>query len=226
MLVLIPARTNSSRAPNKNWRPFYQSKCLVDIKIEQLRNAGIPAEMIYVSCEDQEKERHAIPYCVRFMLRDPYLTTKEGERGLLLALVKQMCSVWESSPREIMQDMMLVSVTDPFFSEFDKLIQTWERVRANHDSLMVVRPLTEQVLFGDGQPANFDYFGQPTQFLKGWYAISMCALITKPETILRRKHFIGERPYMFTARQTAVDIDTEDDFTVAQAIYAARQERG
>ena len=48
MKVIIPAKCNSSRTLNKNWREFVDGKCLVEIKIGQLIEAGVDAADINV----------------------------------------------------------------------------------------------------------------------------------------------------------------------------------
>ena len=214
MKVLILARTNSTRIPNKNYKPFHDDLSLFDIKARQLLEAFAP-EQVFVSVEDEAIRPVVEKHGFRFLLRDPILCTPEGERFITQRCVAQL-------PQDADPEILYVSVTDPFFNEFPRVIETWNRVKARHDSLVVVRRLTEQVLYPDGQPANFDFFGQATQCLKGFFTISMCAICTTREVVARKNHYIGDHPYFFTARQSAVDIDTPEDWTVAQALYAAR----
>lgn len=219
MKVLIPARANSRRVPQKNYIDFHNDESLMDIKLKQLLASYIPGDAIHVSCEDESKraciEKHG---CV-FLPRNDYLTTPEGEKNLTRSLVKELGLVGTTQSEG---DFLYVSVTDPFFTEFSSMLSTWNRVRDKHDSLVVVRKLDDQVLFGDGSPANFDYFGQPTQCLKSWYTVSMGAIISKWSTVNSGGHYIGKNPYLFVTRDRGVDIDTIDDFALAQVLYASR----
>jgi len=213
MQILIGARTNSTRIPDKNFREFSGGLSLFDLKARQLVSEGIDPATVWVSCEDDSKRGTVEEYGFRFLLRDPFLTTREGERDLLRALTATV---------PVGDEIALVSVTDPFFSEFAPAFRTWERVKARHDSLMVVRPCTDQILTSEGSPVNFDYFGQPTQSLKGLVTISMCLLIAHRSTVERCGHYIGRNPHLFITRDPGLDIDTMDDFRLARAVYEAR----
>lgn len=219
MRVFIPARANSRRVPNKNYREFVNGKSLMDIKLEQLKAAGIPAQTIFVSCEDVTKQEAIEKHGCIFLPRDLFLTTPEGEKNLTRDLIETMPGL-RVGPDNPGGDILYVSVTDAFFNEFAAMLTTWKRVRDKYDSLLVVRKLTDQVLYGDGSPANFDYFGQPTQCMKGWFTVSMCAIMTKRATIADTGHYIGRRPYLFVTRDVTIDIDTQDDFALAASVYA------
>lgn len=215
MQVLIGARTNSTRVPDKNFRPFHARQSLFDVKARQLLDEGVAASTVWVSCEDEAKREQVEYYGFNFLLRDPFLTTRDGERDLLRALVRTV---------PVDDEIALVSVTDPFFTEFAPAFRTWARVKDRRDSLMVVRPCTDQLLTSEGSPVNFDYFGQPTQCLKGLVTISMCLLIAHRSTVEHCGHFIGRNPHLFTTRDPGVDIDTLDDFRLARAVYEARHD--
>lgn len=217
MRVLIPARTNSTRVPNKNYKPFWGKMSLFDIKAKQLLEVFNPKD-VFVSVEKEEVRPLVEKYGFHFLLRSDELCTVEGEKRLNQQLVDML----PSSPDE---EIMYISVTDPFFSEFGRVMQTWNRVKRNYDSLMVVRRLEEQVLFADGSPANFDFFGQATQCLKSWYSISMCTLVSTRQVVKEHNHYIGKSPYMFTARQKGVDVDDADSWQLAQLLYLARYGR-
>ena len=51
MKAVIPAKTNSLRVKNKNYRPFFNGMSLVDIQISKLLGLLEPVE-IYLSSED------------------------------------------------------------------------------------------------------------------------------------------------------------------------------
>jgi CMP-N-acetylneuraminic acid synthetase len=213
--VIIPARANSRRVPEKNFIPFCNDESLLDIKINQLKDAGIPVEHITVSCEDGTKEECITRHGANFSLRNHYHTTPEGEKNLFNVMV-------DTAPvYDLPDDVLYISVTDPFFTEFNKLLLVWAKRREQHDSAIVVRKLGDQVLDGVGEPLNFDYFGQPSQCLKSWYTISMCAIVTKRTTVAKVDHYIGNSPYTFVTRDRGVDVDTADDFRLASLMWEA-----
>jgi N-acylneuraminate cytidylyltransferase len=210
MKVLIPARVASKRVPNKNWRTFANGLTLFDIKARQLLKVFAPQD-VYVNCDSPERRKEIERYGFNFQLRDPVLCSMPGEKGLLRGIT-------EAVPGQ--DDIMLISLTDPFYDEFRKAVNEWETRKGSHDSLMVVRPCTDQVLDANGKPANFEYFGQPTQELAPWYTISMCCLIAKRDTVLAFGHYIGRTPALCVTEQPGLDIDTETDFRVAGAVFS------
>ena len=56
MKAIIPAKCNSSRVFDKNWREFYEGESLVEIKISQLIDSGLNSDDIHVFCEDESKK--------------------------------------------------------------------------------------------------------------------------------------------------------------------------
>lgn len=216
MKVLIPARTNSTRVPNKNFRPFHGEQSLFDIKAEQLKAAGVNPKDVYVSVEDEAirpvVERHGF----NFLLRDGFLCTPEGERRLTAALV-------ESVPADDDPFLLYVLVPDPFFSEYERFLETWGRVRMKgYDSMTAVRPVTHHVLYADGSPANHDFHGQASQCLKPWYTYSNVATMMNREFVLRTNRCMSDRPWLFNARQSGIEIDTMEDFALAQMMWTQR----
>ena len=69
MNVIVPAKADSSRCLNKNFRPFHKNKSLLDIKIEQLLDAFEPGD-IFISSDAEEAKVAAQRYGVEFVLRD------------------------------------------------------------------------------------------------------------------------------------------------------------
>ena len=91
MKVIIPAKCNSSRTLNKNWREFIDGKCLVEVKIGQLIEAGVNAADINVFCEEESKRSKVAQLGAKFVLRDA-ANTKDDMYG-------KRC-VWEDSFRQ------------------------------------------------------------------------------------------------------------------------------
>ena len=105
--VIIPARANSSRVPEKNFKPFHGDDSLLDIKIKQLITAGIPPEHIVVSCEDVSKEPCVTLHGATFKRREHFLTTPEGEKDIFRCMMN-IAPVFGMA-----DDVLVVSVTDP-----------------------------------------------------------------------------------------------------------------
>ena len=212
--VLIPLKTNSVRVANKNLRPFVGGKSLFDIKIEQLLKC-IPASDIYVSSENLYVKTVCERYGVNFLLRDVALTPNSAP---WIDVVSD--AVGKVPPKA---DIMWVQVTQPLFADFGSVIQKWESIRGNHDSLVVVKKVAHHIIDAKGHPINFEfgYWHRISQELPSLYEITWACFCMKREMVDRTGYQIGRTPYLFETEVHLVDIDTEQDFEVAGVLYNA-----
>jgi len=98
--------------------------------------------------------------------------------------------------------------------------------RDNHDSLFTVTALQTRLWTGDAKPINHDpAVLLRTQDLPPVMEENSCLYVFDAKTLQQRGNRIGERPLLWPIdRLEAWDIDDEDDWAVAQALYAARAE--
>jgi len=210
--VIIPAKSNSERVHNKNFCEFYQGQSLFDIKIKQLLEV-LPAGDIYVSSENPEVENLTKKYGLQFLPRTEHLTRNETP------FAEVITSLIGEIPGD--DDVMWVTVTEPFFCEFEDCLRTWAAVREEHDSLVVVKPLTEFILDANGQPVNYQFgpWHLASQFLPKWFSVPHALHIVKRDTIRRCNYIIGTSPKLYVSTSRSIDIDDEFDFRIAKELY-------
>ncbi|MEV0729729.1 hypothetical protein [Polymorphospora sp. NPDC050346] len=215
--AVIPAKASSTRVPDKNFRPFHGTRSLLDIKVGQLLTV-LPAEQIYVSSEEPACAAHAERLGINFLSRAPELARNETPYA---SVVSQIC---RDTPGD--DDIMWCHVTDPLFDQYAECLARWREARDHNDALVVVYPRQMYLLDHDHRPMGFGFgpWHRPSQTLPMHYQLGFTLSILRRSTATTLGP-IGANPYWFDAANQPVDIDTEDDFRMAQAIYAYLHEQ-
>ncbi|GAA1739466.1 cytidylyltransferase domain-containing protein [Luedemannella helvata] len=219
MKAVIPAKSSSTRVIDKNFRPFHGDRSLLDLLIDKLLRV-LPPEDIYVSSEDPARRAAVEARGVRFLDRPAHLAENATPYA---SVVSDVC---RDVPGD--DDIMWCHATDPLFDAYADCLERWAEVRDKHDSLVVVYPRTKYMLDTDYRPMGFGFgpWHVPSQHLPTRYELGFTLSVLRRPTVLRLGP-IGAEPHWFHATNLTVDIDTEDDFRLAQAVYAhlAAEER-
>lgn len=211
--IAIPLKTNSERIENKNLRPFIGEDSLFDIKAKQLLKTFNPKD-VYVSSENPEVKKIVEKYGFNFHLRDIALTTKNAKEN---QIVRAVTSAIEDKDC----DVMWVQVTQPLFNEFQEIINVWDKLDDNYDSLAVVKKINHHILDEKGNPINFNfgYWHKVSQDLPKLYEVTWSAFIMKRELLDEAAYQIGRNPYLYETSTPLVDINNLVEFEVAQILY-------
>jgi len=213
MKIIIPAKQNSTRVPNKNWRTFYQGKSLVEIKIEQLLSV-FKKEDICLSCDEKSKKAITDNYGIQFLLRNPVLANDSTAwSDVVTGIVAEIsCSDEE--------DILWAEVTSPLFNEYVKLLETWEKNKHNYDSLLTVNEIREFLLDAKGRAVNFNYgrWHCPSQELEPLYTMDSTFIMSK-RNILYFNYPVGRTPYLYQIQGKSIEIDTIPEFELAQKLF-------
>jgi len=214
VVALIPVREGSRRVKNKNFRPFIDSKSLLELKIGQLKKAGCFSH-IYISSDSGKAERIALDNGVEFLKRD-----------------SKFC---QSAPRwhEVVEHIVdtvpgnpLVAwtlTTAPTFERYAEAVEVFKERRGEYDSLVGVRPWQEYMLDSKGRPVGWG-FGDKFLYsdeLELHYTIPGSIYLAAKSDQLKWKFWIGKKPYLFEVTKfESVDVDTPQDFKFGQMISA------
>ena len=232
MKVIIPAKCNSSRVPNKNWCEFYKGKCLVEIKIEQLIQAGINPEDVSVFCENQMNRHKVTNLGAKFILRDPANTKDDMHwSDVITTLVSSLDAKDDES-------VAWVQATTPLFGSFElsKVFYYWEQIQSKegafstkwnqYDSIITVRPMQHFILNSKGRPVNYNFgrWHEWSQDLETWYTLEQAIHIMLKKDYLKHNYYIGSKPYLFGSHAddlitNSIDIDTQQEFNLAQKLF-------
>jgi CMP-N-acetylneuraminic acid synthetase len=220
MKVIVPAKSSSKRVLNKNWREFHGGCSLVDIQIKKLIDAGIHKSDIIVTCEDTQllsscNQRHG----VESLYRSPELCANETHVTDVIRKITSMVGNEE--------EVGWAHVCSPTFNEYAECLCKWEQSRGRFDSLCVAYKSDHFVMMG--QPSNLAPVGWSfgnchtiSQNTDTLYTMPFAFSILTRKSLEETSFYVGRNCLWHIASDKHIDIDTEQDFRDAQAVYLAR----
>jgi N-acylneuraminate cytidylyltransferase len=119
-------------------------------------------------------------------------------------------------------------VTSPLLTSetIDRAIEEYlAKLKEGYDSLASVQRFAVY-LWKDGKPVNYTLDRHPnSQTLDPYFVMTFGILLINKQTALKRRYYIGERPYLFEVNPIeAMDIDTEYDLLMADLYLRSRDE--
>lgn len=208
LTAIIPAKWESTRVPNKNFRPFLGDLSLVDLVIGKLKATGV--DRIVLSSESREAEKAVERHGIEFDLRSKRLCHNDTPFLEVFNGVYDDCCYGG-------EDVLWAQVIDPLFDEYLQMLECWERREPQHDSCVVVYPRKGYLLNERHEPLGFGFgpWHVKSQSLPLHYEFSFTASILTEECVRKIGYHIGARPLWYEAKGRTVDIDTEEDFALA-----------
>ena len=214
--AIVVARGGSKRVPNKALRSFGAST-LLGHKIDQLRKVE-EIHSVIVGSDSNAILQEAVKHGADTRYRDEY-----------------HCDETRCSAQHMIQNMVAMVETDVVVwahptnplcdhNQYSKAINKYAKVTqgGEYDSLCSVSRV-QRHCWQHGKPVNFHPWGDrhpfaseltPMHFQNG-------AIFIRPHVdMLRKPYFYGEKPFLFDIQAPYdIDIDTETDLMVAQAVY-------
>lgn len=209
VVAVVPMKMNSTRLPQKNIKNFKNGQPLCCYILNTLLTCKDIGE-VYVYCSNPEIKGY-IPEDVRFSQRSPQLdldTTKMNE-------------VLKSFADEVYADVYVMThTTAPFVKKESIEKGLYAVLEGGYDSAFAVKKL-QDFLWKDGKPFNYSPDDIPrTQDLEAVYEETSGFYMFVRSVLTDCNRRIGKRPYMVEVSQIeGIDIDEEEDFIIADAIY-------
>lgn len=215
IVAVVPIKLNNSRLPGKNIKQFTNGKPLCSYILTTLLSIK-KIDKIYVYCSS-EKIQNYLPEGVKFLKRPISLDTDDTK----------MNDVLQCFSKEVPADIYIMAhVTAPFVC-VKSIEEGLEAVQSGmYDSAFAVKKL-QDFLWRDGRPFNYELEYIPrTQDLPIIYKETSGFYIYLFQTIAKEKRRIGDKPYLVeTGEIESIDIDEEEDFIIADAIYNYKNRR-
>ncbi|SIR10497.1 acylneuraminate cytidylyltransferase family protein [Pontibacter lucknowensis] len=218
----LPTRKGSQRVKSKNTRRFSNIEGgILELKLRQLLSCK---SLTYVILSTNDELSVEIAQSI-----DP-----SGDRIRVILRPEELCldttplsALISYVPGIVLESHIIWGhTTTPFVDadEYDKAIgEYFGKLEEGYDSLVSVSALQNFILDGEGQGVNFDTSRNHwprTQDLPMLYEINHAMFITSREVYLNQKNRVGAKPYFFLQDKIrSFDIDWEDDFIIAEAIY-------
>ena len=209
IVAVVPMKLNNRRLANKNIKEFSNGDCLCNYILKTLLSIKLIDE-VYVYCSDPCIKDY-IPDGVSFFKRSntlDYDTTKMNE-------------VLSCFARDVDADVYVMTHTTSPFIKAESIIKGLESViSGKYDSSFAAKKVQE-FLWKDGEPFNYKLDNIPrTQDLPLIMQETSGFYIYKRNIINDLGRRIGENPYIVEVSEIeSVDIDEEEDFLIADAIF-------
>ncbi len=212
---MIPIKLNSERVKDKNIRTFFDGKPLIQFILEALKASSLIDE-IYVYCSN-ERIKDYLPDGIKFLKRPDFLDLNTSNcNDIIREFIK-----------EVDADYYVVShATAPFTKtrSIDRCIESV--ISGDYDSAFTVSKL-QTFMWQDNKPINFDPDHFPrTQDLKPIFLETSGAFVFTKEVFKKYNRRVGVNPCLVEIEDAdeGIDIDTEHDMAIAQAIYKMKKE--
>src|SRR5919106_2398625 len=216
VIAVVPVKGRSERVNNKNLR-LLNGESLLARKIRVLKNCP-RIERIIVNSDSDEMLRVGSELGAEPVRRGPHFALGTTPMNDVIH------HVMENSPEG---HIYWAQVTSPLLTPetIDRAISEYfAKLKEGYDSLASVQKLLVY-LWKDGKPVNYTLDRHPnSQSLDPYFCMTFGILLIDREVALKRRYYMGERPYLFEVTPVeAIDIDTEYDLVMAD-LYLRMQD--
>ena len=218
LAALVPMRHHSQRVPGKNYRPL-AGKPLFQHILETLQ--AVPEIDTVIVDTDSEPVmdgvRRLFPN-VKLIQRPEHLRADDVPMNDILlydtAQVQVDFYLQTHSTNPLLKTETISRGIKSFLADYPK-----------YDSLFSVTRLQTRLYWQDGRAINHNPLELlQTQDLPPVYEENSCVYLFTRENLERKKHRIGDKPFMFEIdADEAWDIDEELDFEIADFLMRKRQ---
>ena len=222
IIALIPARGGSKGLPGKNIKDL-DCKPLIAHTIEVAKKSRI-FDRIIVSTDNKEIAEVAKEYGAEIpFIRPAELATDSADAmDVVIHALK-----WFKNKGEDFDYIMKLQPTSPLRTKQDIINSMDLIIQKDGDSIVSVsecehHPLWSNKLEPDLKMSNFideDIKGKNRQELPKYYRLNGAIFLSKIETLLNTKDWLGEKSYAYIMDSNrAIDIDSEMDFYLAELL--------
>lgn len=208
MQIWIPAQGGSTRVKDKNTKPFYKGESLLEIKINQLLKL-IDASHIHVSSESETALSQAGNLGCHTINREKALVGNEIKQS---DLFDHFFKNTKAS-----KYVLWCQVTDPLFSDFNHFFdKPLEEGRTR-----VLASELKKHAFLNNAPLNFQFglWHKTTQNIEPLIVPRWSCFLHHYEPLKETAYHFGVDNEFYITDDFMVDIDTENDFTLARLLF-------
>ena len=211
MKIIIPYRENSTRCIGKNLRDFYNGKSILDITIEKF----IGNDVILASVPSETTKEVALNHkCNTIDLQEE----DDGWSELFYEIATKL-EAGQDEPVCIWTATEITYFINNNVSDFLRFGE--KELRENNKTTSLVRKLKHFLLDENFQPENFSPgpWHPYSQQLKQKYIVGWASVTTKRK-MLKYRYCWGPSAAIYVAKDPYIDIDTEEEFKISQALWS------
>lgn len=213
LTAIVPMRGGSERVKNKNLRSFGGQPLFTRILEALTASSRVDSIVVDTDSDDIESAVLAFNPAQAIVRRPEHLGRGDAP----------MNSVLENTLSQVEGDRFLqVHSTSPLLSSatIDRAIDEW-LASPRHDSAFGVTRIQARFWTVQGEPINHDFSALlPTQDLEPLCLENSALYLFSRESLNRTGNRIGRDPLMIDIPALdALDIDTEEDFLLAEAVF-------
>lgn len=192
------------------------------VTVERLIGAGFTPEEIFISTDEPSVCGELVAQCgINVNCRDKRLCENEASIG---QWIRETCA--QIAPGET---IAWAQVCDPLFNQHQACLSLWEREGNRYDSLVVAYRSKRYLMIDTPaglQPVGWSFGSHhiTSQRLNDCFEMPFTFSIMTPEAIEAGYH-IGRSPLWYVSESEHIDIDTEEQFEAAAAIFDRRESR-
>ena len=220
LVALVPMRHDSERVPEKNFRSFHGRPLFHHI-LMALSDVSRIATIVVDTDSDVIRRSCASDF--------PQVVCTERPQWLRDGRTPMTRVLQHGAERFPSPWYLQTHSTNPLLSpaSIEAGIERLEASLERHDSLVSVNHHQARFFRSDGEPINHDPFVlERTQDLPPILEENSCLYVFRRDQIRSGRRF-GRTPLFYPLpRLEALDIDTEEDFSLAELAYRFRRERG
>lgn len=218
--VFLPVRKGSQRVINKNNRPFANKEGgLLEVKLEQL--SKLKVSEIILSTNDEKSLEYAQKISLPKLKIDVRPDSLAMSNTKLEDLISYVPTITDC------EHILWTHVTSPLVTNkiYEKAIDAYfENLENGYDSLMSVTPFQNFLWNKEiGEVENNitrELRWPRTQDLKNYMKSIVQFFCANRRIFTGKKDRIGGSPFLFEiSKIDALDVDWEDDFLIAEAVY-------
>lgn len=212
IIGIVPMKLNNRRLPQKNTKSFTNGKPLCTYILSTLLSIE-QIDEVYVYCSNPQIKEY-LPSGVKYLQRSECLDQDSTKMNEVLA----------AFAKEVQADIYVMThTTAPFISKESIEKGIAAVTSGKYDSAFAVEKI-QDFIWKDGRPFNYELDAIPrTQDLPALYKETSGFYIYRDRVITEMNRRIGDNPYLVEVGEIeAIDIDEQEDFALADAVYNYR----
>jgi len=215
IVAVIPVKEISERVKRKNLKKFFKNQSLLEILINKLKKIK-EISKIYISSNSQEIKRISSKHKCEYIERNIKFCNN------IAPWSEVIYEVASSIPEKDDTILMWCHTTTPLFNSYKEAIKIFKKKKFRNDGVVSVEKFNRFIVTENKIPLNYAWgvWHPYSQNLQNLYSITGALFMTKLKQFKTNRYVMSKNPYYLeTKKFEGIDIDTKDEFKLAQLIY-------